>query len=321
MFWPHQVLYCRLRNTGAEFVIDARSLLFGWRTTVLPFHVFAATRLAGMAGRSVSLYDKSATGVTNFPDYSTALVTAGDTVLLAGIVTALAHLKKTRHIHPDNRAKLTQTLGGFLIMRTAKWQAIAAELADAVAATFENKANEVRESRKHRQYLWIPTNPYSHEFRVAVTRSDDELALYERVWMSRKGHRKTIGGIQSGVMEVQDPPLFRPHGPCPGDDAREVAVCWVNRVVGALSPSSEPPLVIDAAAVLGPLATAFEIGGATMPPGELAYYQEIYKEWQDTITKMELSGPDEGQQLIRLVNEYISQTSDAAGSRDGINFK
>ncbi|KAL2756476.1 hypothetical protein ACRALDRAFT_1081682 [Sodiomyces alcalophilus JCM 7366] len=317
MFWPHQVLYCRLRDTGAEFVIDLRSLIFGWRTTVLPFDVFSATRLAAMAGRSVSLFDESATDMVYVPYYYVAVHMARTTVLIAGLIAARDRLRTSRRIHPDNLAKLTSSLGGFLGMRDARWQAVAVDVADAAGETFESIADEVRETRKHRQYLWMPTNPYSHEYRVGVTNSDDQLELYTRVWMSRKGHRRDIGGIRSGPMKPKNP-LWNEMmpGPRQGRDAREVSACWLNRLLrlfDANSPVSDPPPAIDVVAVLGDMARAFEIEGAAIPLAEKFFYQDIYEGWQNTVAELERNAFHGEQVLVEQVGELVDE---ATGDED-----
>ncbi|ROT36719.1 hypothetical protein SODALDRAFT_401604 [Sodiomyces alkalinus F11] len=294
MFWPHHVLYCRLRGTGAEFVIDLRSLIFGWDIAVLPFNVFAATRLAGIAGPSVSLFDHTAVDkAVIIPNYRIGIQKARANVMVYALTDAWKHLKVSPDIHPRNRSKLTNSLGGFLAMRDARWQVVATKMAGVMGAAFEAAAELAREEGKFRQYLRVNTNPYGHVFSVGVTYSNDQVALCEPVWMGRKTYRAIIGNTLARTVVQQDPEgnvASGPPPPFPEYDVRDVLARWTEMLKSAFAkdPPEKTPLRAKAfEAVHGDLVRLFELRGLVMPRQEINQAYVLFKVWENQLALME----------------------------------
>ncbi|EFQ36042.1 MYND finger [Colletotrichum graminicola M1.001] len=212
MFWPHPVLTCRLKGSssrpGDVFVIDLLSEKFGFADVVLPFTAFIESRYVSCA---------SSTIIQNmephwYPPYQKGLVTCRDTVSSAW---ADCINKYFANFCPNLKGPWQVAC-----LKEDKWSEKARGIMAVSDIIFKDITDCIRQQDIYRQYLVHDPNPYSHEFSIGVTSSQEECDLYKNIWMKRSTYD----------IIIKDDLVEQHKKLPPGSEARRLTALWTDRL-------------------------------------------------------------------------------------------
>ncbi|KAK2026025.1 MYND finger [Colletotrichum zoysiae] len=227
MFWPHPVLSCRLKGSKPDdvFIIDLLGDKFGFDDIVLPFTAFIKSRHVSCV---------SSTVINNmaphwYPLEQKGLVTCRDTVA-----------DTWRDCIKTYFAKFCPKLKGpwqAARLKEDKWNEKARDIMTVSDIIFKDITDRIRRKGIHRQYLVRDPNPYSHEFSIGVTSSQEACDVFKNIWMDRTAYNVVIKD------EIAEHNKKLP----PGSEALRLTALWVGRLVKHGRRNA-----FDSIAVLGP---------------------------------------------------------------------
>ncbi|KAK1999574.1 MYND finger [Colletotrichum falcatum] len=227
MFWPHPVLSCRLKGSKPDdvFVIDLLGDKFGFTDIVLPFTAFIESRHASCV---------SSTIMKNmdphwYPPYQRGLLICRDTVAYGWAGCIKSYFAK----HCPNLKGPWQVAR----LKEDKWSEKARDIMSVSDIIFKDVTDRIRGQGIYRQYLVQEPNPYSNEFIIGVTNSQEECDLYKNIWMDRATY---------DIIIKDD--LGEKHKKLrPGSEALRLTALWYTRLV-----RHSQRAAFDSVALLGP---------------------------------------------------------------------
>ncbi|OHF00827.1 MYND finger [Colletotrichum orchidophilum] len=208
MFWPHPVLNCRLKGSDDLFIIDLLGAKFGFADVILPGEPWVKARLA---------YCVSSTVLKNmkphwYPREQEGLISCRDEV---------AYLWK-ECIKTYISSKWPNIQGPFALSHLK--EQLFRERTHSVMlysdVIFKEATDRIRDEGIYRQFLVHDPNPYSHEFRIGVTDSQEECDLYKEIWMDRRAYDIIIKNKLSEQNQLLPP----------GSETLRLTALWVDRL-------------------------------------------------------------------------------------------
>ncbi|KAM0325727.1 hypothetical protein ACHAQA_007027 [Verticillium albo-atrum] len=194
MFWPHPVLYCKLKPTGPkdkckEWIIDLHCAKYGWTEYVLPFDAFVKTRMAS---------SQSATAFKQAPLHWCPWEEKGRR-------RARYHLG--HYIHNaiigfiENKAKLKVPFEMTRVQCVKEWKALSKDYLDVFKTAAFEGAEKLRKSGTHRQFLCYQHNAYGAAYAVGVTNNLDEISFFKHVWSTPENYAKYQEEVEAAAAD------------------------------------------------------------------------------------------------------------------------
>ncbi|KAM0286459.1 hypothetical protein ACHAQH_000885 [Verticillium albo-atrum] len=249
MFWPHPVLYCKLKPTGykdqgKEWIIDLHCAKYGWTEYVLPFDAFVKTRMASSFG---------ARAFKEAPEHWCPWEEKG---------RRRARNNLGHYIHNaiigfmNNTAKLKVPFEITRVKDVSDWKRLSKGFLEVFAKAAFEGAQKIRQSGTHRQYLYYQHNSYGPEYGVGVTNNPLEVTFFNPIWLTREQFAREFSVPETVLFADQTPGALTRY-----------AVCrWIKRLkvrtehydkIRLTRPDIEP---FDYYSLVGNMTKYFDIG-------------------------------------------------------------
>ncbi|EEY15299.1 predicted protein [Verticillium alfalfae VaMs.102] len=213
MFWPHPVLFCKLKPTGyndkgKEWIIDLHCAKYGWKEYVLPFDAYFRTRVASSF---------IARAFKEAPEHWCPWEEKGRRRARYNLGHYI-HNAIIKFMH--DTAKLKVPFEMTRVKDVSEWKKLSKAFLDVFEKAALEGAQKIRQSATHRQFLYYQHNSYGPEYGVGVTNNKVEVSFFNPIWLTPEQWAEDFSELEMILFADQSPGALTRYGVCR----------WIKRV-------------------------------------------------------------------------------------------